>query len=91
MGCWSHAFLFQGQRDDGHYWVIESDLEVHRKHIRLGAQENRTTKYFDEEVYSTLAVLDFGLSGEQVSILLREGLELVASRPDTPCVNCSGH
>ena len=79
-GCWSHAFLFQGERGDGHHWVIESDLEVHRKHIRLGAQENRTTKYFDEDHYSTLAVLDFGLSAEQVSILLREGLELVASR-----------
>lgn len=79
-GCWSHAFLFQGQRGDGHHWVIESDLEVHRKHIRLGAQENRAAKYFNEDLYSTLAVLDFGLTDAQVSILLREGLELVASR-----------
>ena len=77
---WSHAFLFQGQRHDGHHWVIESDLQIDRKHIRLGVQENRVSKYHDEQIYSTLAVLDFGLSEAQVSSLLREGLELVASR-----------
>ncbi len=77
---WSHAFLFEGQRHDGHHWVIESDLQIDRKHIRLGVQENRVSKYHDEQLYSTLAVLDFGLSEAQVSHLLREGLELVASR-----------
>jgi len=79
-GSWSHAFLFQGQRHDGHQWVIESDLQINRKHIRLGVQENRVVKYFDQHLYSTLAVLDFGLTEKQISILLREGLELVASR-----------
>ena len=79
-GCWSHAFLFQGQRPDGHHWVIESDLQVHRKHIQLGVQENRVAKYFDEELYTCLAVLDFGLAEAQVECLLREGLELVANR-----------
>ena len=79
-GCWSHAFLFQGQRPDGHHWVIESDLEVHRKHVRLGVQENRIAKYFDEELYTCLAVLDLGLAEAQVACLLREGLELVANR-----------
>jgi hypothetical protein len=79
-GLWSHAFLFQGLRPDGHHWIIESDLQVHRKHIQLGAQENRIAKYFDEGLYTTLAVLDFGLSEEQVLNVLREGLELVASR-----------
>ena len=77
---WSHAFLFQGRRHDGHHWVIESDLQVNRKHIRLGVQENRIAKYFDEELYTTLAVLDFHLPGEQATVLLREGLELVANR-----------
>jgi hypothetical protein len=77
---WSHAFVFQGQRTDGHHWVIESDLQVHRKHIQLGAQENRISKYFDEELYTTLAVLDFGLAAEQIAGLLREGLDLVSSR-----------
>jgi len=77
---WSHSFLFQGRRPDGHHWVIESDLQIDRRHIRLGVQENRVTKYFDDALYTKLAVLDFGLSEEQVATLLREGLELVANR-----------
>jgi hypothetical protein len=77
---WSHALLFQGRRLDGHHWVIESDLQVIRKHISLGVQENRVTKYHDETLYSWLAVLDFNLSEEQTRQLLREGLELVANR-----------
>jgi len=79
-GTWSHAFIFEGVRADGHHWIIESDLQFHRKHIQLGVQENRITKYFDEKLYTTLAVLDFGLSEAQTGALLREGLELVASR-----------
>jgi hypothetical protein len=79
-GAWSHAFLFQGERLDGHHWVIESDLQVHRRHIHLGVQENRISKYFDEELYTTLAVLDFGLTETQVTEVLRQGLELVANR-----------
>src|SRR6185312_10940609 len=79
-GLWSHAFLFQGPRADGHHWVIESDLQVHRKHIQLGVQENRLAKYYNEKLYTNLAVLDFGLSDEHVAALLREGLELVATR-----------
>lgn len=78
--CWSHAFLIQGPRLDGHTWVVESDLDIHRKHIRLGVQENRITKYFNEELYSTVAILDFGLSPEQVTAVLSEGLNLVADR-----------
>ena len=77
---WTHSFIFQGQRPDGHHWVIESDLQIARKHIHLGVQENRIEKYFDEELYTTLAVLDFDIETEKEMILLREGLELVASR-----------
>ena len=77
---WSHALLFQGRRLDGHHWVIESDLQVIRKHISLGVQENRVTKYHDEKLYSWIAVLDFNLSEDQTSRLLREGLDLVANR-----------
>ena len=77
---WSHAYLFQGRRLDGYHWLIESDLQIHRKHIRLGVQENRISKYYDENLYTTLAVLDFGLAEEQVTTLVREGLELVANR-----------
>lgn len=79
-GAWSHAFIFQGKRLDGHDWVIESDLEVARKHIRLGVQENRVDKYYDESLYSSLAILDFGLSEEKVFEIISKGLELIANR-----------
>src|SRR5262245_28611536 len=35
-GSWSHVFLFQGERIDGHHWVLESDLQIHHKHIQFG-------------------------------------------------------
>lgn len=79
-GAWTHAFIFEGLRADDHHWVIESDLQFHRKHVQLGVQENRLTKYYDEKLYTTLAVLDFGLNEVQTASLLREGLELVARR-----------
>ena len=75
---WSHAFLCSGQRIDGHHWVLESDLEIHRKQIRLGVQENRTSKYADETVFQNLAILDFGLTEEQVRLVMTEGLELLS-------------
>jgi hypothetical protein len=75
---WSHAFLCSGQRLDGHHWVLESDLEIHRKQIRLGVQENRAAKYADESAYPNLAILDFGLSEEQVRLVMSEGLELLS-------------
>jgi hypothetical protein len=77
---WSHVFIFQGLRLDGHHWVIESDLQIHRKHIQLGVQENRISKYFDERLYTTLAILDFGLAEEQVTRILHEALNLAADR-----------
>jgi hypothetical protein len=77
---WSHAFLFQGTRMDGHHWVFESDLELHRKNIRLGVQENRIEKFCSEKNYPVLAILDLGLGGDEVSAVLREALEMVAGR-----------
>ncbi|HXI73137.1 MAG TPA: hypothetical protein VNN22_22595 [Verrucomicrobiae bacterium] len=77
---WSHAFLFEGKRVDDQHWVLESDLQILRKNIQLGVQENRADKYFDEKMFPTLAVLDFGLSETQATTILREGLERVASR-----------
>jgi len=77
-GMWSHAFLFEGVRADGHHWVIESDLQIQRKHVQLGVQENRAAKFFDESMHASLAILDFGLAAEQVQTLVCEGLELVA-------------
>ncbi|MDB6057530.1 MAG: hypothetical protein JWO95_1374 [Verrucomicrobiales bacterium] len=75
---WSHAFIFSERRCDGHQWVIESDLAAVRKHIRLGVQENRMGKYYDEELYGTLAILDFGLSEDQLRALLCHGLQLMS-------------
>ena len=76
---WSHAFLFGECRTDGHHWVIESDLAAARKHIRFGVQENRVAKYHDEELYGSLAILDFNLPPEKITALIHEGLELVAT------------
>lgn len=77
---WTHAFLFQGRRGDGHDWVIESDLDIQHKHIRLGVQENRVAKFNDADTYSTLAIIDFGLTAEEQAKLLAAALELVANR-----------
>jgi hypothetical protein len=77
---WSHAFVFQGRRPDGFHWVFESDLEVHRKNIRLGVQENRCEKFCSDKAYPTLAILDFGLTSEHVGALFREALDMVAGR-----------
>jgi hypothetical protein len=78
-GRWSHAFVFEGVRLDGHHWVIESDLQIHEKHIRLGVQENRVEKYYNEKLFTNLAILDFGLSEAQVKTVLATGLEMVAT------------
>lgn len=75
---WSHAFLFQGKRHDDHHWVVESDLDIRRKHIRLGVQENRIAKYFDDERTTSVAILDFGLSPAQQQQILAGALALVA-------------
>lgn len=79
-GSWTHAFLCQGERADGRHWVVESDLDIHRKHARLGVQENRVDKYHDDAAYGSLALLDFGLTPDQQAALVREALELVATR-----------
>lgn len=79
-GRWTHSFVVGERRCDGQVWVIESDLEVHTKHIRLGAQENRISKYDDGELYTSLALLDFGLPPETVTRLLARGLDMVAGR-----------
>jgi hypothetical protein len=77
-GQWSHAFFFQGTRPDGEHWVIESDLDVHHKHVKLGVQENRVSKFYDTGFYSTLAVMDFGLEADQIARVVKAGLGMVA-------------
>lgn len=77
---WSHAFIFTGVREDGQLWVLESDLEIHRRQIRLGVQENRAVKYADENAFANLAVLDFGLDLEAVRAVLTAALDLLAGQ-----------
>ncbi len=79
-GRWSHAFVIGERRVDGFLWVIESDLEIHSKNIRLGAQENRITKFDDPTFYTSIALLDFRLPPETVTRLLAGGLDLVSAR-----------
>lgn len=75
---WSHAFVFSERRIDGHWWVIESDLDLRYRQIRLGVQENRVDRYFDEEAFPNLAILDFGLTDTQVLQVQRAGLDLLS-------------
>ena len=77
---WGHAFLFEGTRVDDEHWVIESDLDVHRERAMLGVQENHVSKYYDDDTYTALAVLDFGLTDAQVKTALTEGLRLLTTR-----------
>lgn len=79
-GDWSHAWVFQGRRRDGHHWIVESDLDAGLKHQRLGVQENRVTKFYSQSECPRLAILDFGLTAEQVEVVLSECLELVANQ-----------
>ncbi len=76
--AWSHAFLFGERRSDGRWWVLESDLDVRHKQVRLGVQENRLDKYFDAAQWPNLAVLDFGLDGAQAASVLARALDLLA-------------
>lgn len=77
---WSHVFLLQGQRVDGHHWIVESDFVPGRKHMRLGVQENRLSKYYDQAAYTRFAILDFDLSPTQRDQVLARALEMVAAQ-----------
>lgn len=78
--AFSHAFIFSEKRIDDKWWVIESDLEIHTKQVKLGVQENRIDKYFDEKQYPNIAILDFNLTPEATRAVISEGLNLVAGR-----------
>lgn len=75
---WSHAFLCSGRRIDGRHWVLESDLDIRHKQIRLGVQENRLDRYFDSASMPNLAILDFSLDETQTAAVLTEALDLLA-------------
>jgi hypothetical protein len=75
---WSHAFLCNGRRLDGKHWVLESDLDLRHKQIRLGVQENRMDRYHADADFPNLAILDFGLDEAQTQAVLTSGLDLLA-------------
>ena len=75
---WSHAFLFGEKRSDGHWWVIESDLDLRSRQMRLGVQENRLSRYRDAEAFPNVAVLDFGLAPEQTQRVMTAALDLLS-------------
>ncbi len=75
---WSHAFIFSERRSDGRWWVIESDLDMRYKQMRLGVQENRIDRYFDADEFPNLAVLDFGLDDAQTRQVVTAGLDLLS-------------
>jgi hypothetical protein len=75
---YSHAFICSGVRGDGHHWVLESDLEIRTKQIRLGVQENRAAKYFSALDYPNLALLDFQLDTAQTTSVITSALDLLA-------------
>lgn len=75
---WSHAFLFSERRSDGHWWVIESDLDLRYKQMRLGVQENRVARYFNASEFPNIAILDFGLDEAQTRRVVGAGLDLLS-------------
>ena len=77
---WGHAFLFEGRRQDGKHWVLESDIDFHRERVQIGVQENRVEKYHDESYFTELAILDFGADEAAVERMIGVGLDLVARR-----------
>ena len=78
VSLYSHAFICSGLRADGQHWLLESDLELRHKQIRLGVQENRAAKYFSATDYPNLALLDFNLSAEQTTAVMTSALDLLA-------------
>jgi hypothetical protein len=76
-GLWSHAFMFSERRADDFWWLLESDLDYGLKRMRIGVQENRASKYYDENLYPNIAILDFGLTPQQTKAILTKGFNLL--------------
>lgn len=77
---WSHVFIFEGERVDGHQWLLESDVDVRLgRMMRVGVQENRIDKYASEKEYPNVAVLDLGVSEADGRRMVAAGLDLASS------------
>lgn len=79
---WSHAFIFNGIREDNKWWILESDLEFYKKQTRVGVQENRADKYFDKAAFPHIAVLNFDLNKADQTKVIAEGLHLLAAKTE---------
>lgn len=64
---WSHVVVLSGGGQ-----LYESDITIKWQELKLvnGAQENPLGKYFDDQKYPYLAILDFELSDEQTQMVL---------------------
>ena len=77
---WSHAFVLQGERADGHAWLLESDIDLQGGQVKNGVQEHRLDKYGDASEYPNAAILDFGLTDAQARGVIAAGLDFVSRR-----------
>jgi hypothetical protein len=79
---WAHAFIFTDKRLDDYDWIAESDITVQllRRQIVNGAQENRIDKYYGTEKALNCAVLDFGLSDQDADKVVQKALEMVKQK-----------
>lgn len=76
------AFLFDELRIDGHWWIVESDLDIRYRHLRIGVQQNRLDRCFDDAKFAKLAVLDFGMNGAALHQVPVAALDLAAGLAD---------
>ncbi len=74
---WSHVVVFNhgGQ-------IYESDIMIKWQELKLvnGAQENPISKYFDQQKYPYLAVLEFKLREEQIQGVLEACQKMIDER-----------
>ena len=83
---WAHAFIFTGRRPEGSDWIAESDITVEllRRQIINGAQENTIGKYYGTGKALNCAVLDFGLSDPDADKAVQKALDMVVQEIKYP-------
>lgn len=90
---WSHAWLFEGEREDAEHWIQESTIQFRLcwPQFRNGTQENRLSHYFEPPARGQyLAVIDWRLNEQQQKAVLAEGLRLIAAQEPYPVIGLFG-
>ncbi len=78
-GLWSHAFLFQGTRHDNQHWVIESDLQFHRKQYPTSAcRKTASLEILRREFLHHAGGVGFQAAGRSRGDAVKRGPELVS-------------